>query len=164
MRGKLGSIFIGVVGGALIVSLCTCRTRSVLSPNHDTQIRGPITLSDVWTDIALQSPPKITKQVNEIVVWFARRYSPDWKSNGLRFPDGTLVVPDVQLIAQDGQVYNLTLGGMDETGMTFRWHDSEGKPRELPMGATFTKLRIKSIKPIECSSIVWRSYNYSERK
>lgn len=91
-------------------------------------------------------------------------YEPDYRTWGLRLPDGTVVRPEVQLVDQYGGVYQLTVGELGQTGISFNFRDPVSHEEILPTDRTYQAVRIRSSTPIKFSGVVWRCYNQSDFK
>jgi hypothetical protein len=160
-----GQRYMGLLTVAILLCLvilfgaaCSILQRKA-NPFLDREISGPVTISSEWMEITPQEPLKPEHEVNAVTLMFASEYIPDYKENGLRFSDGTVMVPEVQLIDQDGKVYALGIESMGPKGMGFAFFDPISHLESLPKDKVYRTVRIRSDKPIECSKLVWRGYN-----
>ena len=135
-----------------------------MNPYLKIEISGPATNSSEWMEITPQEPLKPEREVNAVILIFATEYKPDYKANGLRFPDGAVVVPEVQLIDQDGKTFPMGIESMGATGMGFGFFDPNSHLESLPKDKIYPTVRIRSSQPIQCSKIVWQGYNQRDRK
>jgi hypothetical protein len=86
-------------------------------------------------------------------------YTPDFQAQKLRFPDGTLGMPEAQLVDQQGNVFPLhflMVHHRDRTGSDVMGGAGFGAP-DLPTDRSYVKVRLRSDKPMKCSKIIWRS-------
>jgi len=85
-------------------------------------------------------------------------YTPDFQAQMLRFPDGSLGMPEVQLVDRQGNIFPLhflMVHHRDRTGSNVMGGAGFGSP-ELPTDRSYGKVRVRSDKPIKCSKIIWR--------
>jgi hypothetical protein len=132
----------------------SCATNS---PPPDKEICGKVTLTDQWLEITFPEPIKPEREITEIVIWFAEgtNYCDDSKGEGIRLADGSAVMPEVYLTNQDEKIYEFKkISGLDKSGIALRWSLTN-----LPKDKAYTKIHLKSSKPLECRQIVWRNYN-----
>lgn len=143
---------IGVVG----VFLLSCSP----PPPQDKEIYGKVTLTEQWLEINLKEPLKPEREISEVVIWFAdgANYCAVLQEGKLKLPDGSLVFPEGQIVAQNGTIYELRDAGLSDTGVALGGYIS-GKRLSLPKDNIYTKVRLRSSKPLECRQIVWRNYN-----
>jgi len=148
---------------ALLLLINSCaELERMRNPNLDLEIHGPVTISDEWLEITPQEPLKAEREVSQIVLWFAEQTkvcSP--RPRGIVGNDGAVFEPEVEIVDQGGGVYKLKEDGLGETGISYRWFGENNSQFNvsLPKDKTYTKVRIKSIEPIKCSSVVWRNNN-----
>src|SRR5437588_687789 len=80
-------------------------------PYLDRDLSRARVITSEWTEIVPDIPLKVERETQTIVL----EVDPSIRSSlpkqmGLLLPDGTVVVPEVQLVDQDGQIYQLHLG------------------------------------------------------
>lgn len=77
--------------------------------------------------------------------------------SGLVLPDGSIVRPQVELVGKDGETYELDVPSLflSSKGEILAYFSGD----DLPNDKTFTKVRIRSDKPVRCNRIFWRNYN-----
>jgi hypothetical protein len=127
--------------------------RSLFSPYLDQQLSGPVVVSTDWLEIKPKEPLKADRQIQYVLVNFAQPGTADVKSRGLRLADGTLVVPEVELVDDRGNSFGLKAVAFGETVMGF---SSDG---DLPKDRTYPSVRIKTNRSIALSSIHWKRWN-----
>lgn len=76
--------------------------RSIFSPYLDEEISGPIIVSPEWLAISPKRPLRADRQVQYVMVNFSQSGQPEVNSLGLRLPDGTLIIPEVELVDDSG--------------------------------------------------------------
>src|SRR5207253_2900550 len=89
---------------------------------------------------------------------------PSGKSWAMRFPDGSLVRPEVQVVDQHGNVYSLDspmflskdhTSGELNAGMGFSTQFNVGIDSNFPSDRVYPVVRIRNDKPIHVSRIIW---------
>jgi hypothetical protein len=152
-------VFIGL-GIILLVPACwytfviaTGIFRSLFNPFLDQQISGPVVLSADWLEIKPKQPLKAERQIQQVVIEFAQHGTADVKNRGLRLADGTLVIPEVELVDDRGNHFALKAVAFGETAIGFSAED------KLPNDRTYPSVRIKANRSIALSSVNWQRWN-----
>jgi hypothetical protein len=136
------------------------------NPYLDRDIAGPMTISSAWTEIVPKEPLKPERQVQYIYLETTQPFDPDYSTWGIRYSDGSVVVPEVQLVDQDGNSYNLQPSSYSlkdpsrsdvVSGIGFDRQD-------LPKDKVYLMVRVRSGKAISSSRIYWRCCNQWDRK
>lgn len=125
--------------------------RWIFNPYLDQDIAGPVMLSSDWLEIVPKEPLRAERQIQYMILNFAEPVKADYMR--LRLPDGSLVVLEVQLVDQYGNIFNLRSSALDETRMGFTSENS------LPKDRVYRTVRIRSNKPINISRIYWHCWN-----
>ncbi|MEW6130761.1 MAG: hypothetical protein AB1757_27275 [Acidobacteriota bacterium] len=133
---------------------------STSSPPLDKEIYGKVTLNNQWQEITFKEPLTPERQISELVIWLAeeKNYCADFPSGKIKTSDGSLMIPEGQIIAQDGTVYELHSVGLSNTGVTLGGY-VPNKTLSIPKDKTYTKVRLRCSQPLVCRQIVWRNYN-----
>lgn len=148
---------LAVIGIAFAVFIAVKLYR-VSNPYLDREISGPVTLTSEWIEIVPEEPLRPEREVQKILLDFAQPYESDHDAWKIRFPDGSLVAPEVQLIDKNGNVFTSSkVASLGQTGMGLRMSS-------LPQDRVYLKLRLRSDKPIAISRIIWRCYDPRDRK
>ena len=137
------------------------------NPYLDREISGQVTLSSQWLEITMKEPLRPERDRQKIIIDIEPpvKLEPSGPSMGLVLPDGSVVIPEVQLIDQDGNIYNLTSPSASfEASPGGAWQRGFGRVEPLPKNKVYTAVRIRCEKPVRCSRIRWRSYNPSDLK
>jgi hypothetical protein len=139
------------------------------------EIGGPITISSNWVEITPDKPMKPSHQTQYVILEvsdahtsYTTPYDPNDKSWdqswAMRFPDGSLVRPEVQIVDEYGKVYDLkspSFTHKDRTkgdamgGMGFTRSFDPSIDSNLPKDRVYRTVRIRSDRPIHCSRIIW---------
>jgi hypothetical protein len=122
------------------------------NPYLDREISGPMTISSQWIEIVPKKPLSVQRQIQYMILDVIDPFDPDYDQWSLRLQDGSIVTPEVQLVDESGNTYNLTSPALDSKGIGFR-------NSELPKDRAYRAVRIRSNKPIKLSRIYWRCYN-----
>jgi hypothetical protein len=134
------------------------------NPYLERDIYGAVTLPVEWMEITPVEPLRPEREINSIDLTFATKYELNSQSNGYRFPDGEVVLPEVQLVDQEGKVYPLGIAAIGAGGVDFSSFNPVSHLNNLPRDKVFTTVRIRSRKPFQCSKITWSGYNARDRK
>jgi hypothetical protein len=170
-RNKLWGIGLAIllplaVIGLAFAAFISFKVYRMFNPYLDREIGGAVTLTSEWLEITPQEPLRPERQVQYLYVDTPEPFDPDYQSWGIRFPDGSVIVPEVQLIDQQGNVYNLKASSFSLADST-RTDIVSGigfRARGVPQDRVYPKVRIRSDKPIRASRIIWRSYDPRDRK
>ncbi|HKO42104.1 MAG TPA: hypothetical protein VJU84_02350 [Pyrinomonadaceae bacterium] len=128
------------------------------NPYLDQDITGPVTIPDEWLELVPNKPLRVERQIQKIVLDLDKSVKLERDGWGLVLPDGSIVQPAVQLIDENGQVYNLDVASSwsnPSTGVTYR----EFSMADLPKDKSYRMVRLRSAKPVPCRRVFWRSYN-----
>ena len=122
------------------------------NPYLNRDVSGPITLSSEWTEIVPKEPLRAERQINDLVLVVAEPFEPDYEHWALRLGDGSIVKPEVQLVDEKGNTYNLTSPAIGLKEMELGILD-------LPKDRVYRTIRIRANKPLKLSKIYWHCYN-----
>lgn len=154
----------------LFNSSCTIY-RAVFSPELEIDLHGPLTVSSEWTDITPARPMKAERAENAVMFDFASALNErdviterDVSKWGIRTADGSVVMPEVELVDEKGNVYPLRVSNFGTKGVGFHMVDPETHLENLPRDRTYRTVRIRCSRPISFSRVYWSSYNQSDRK
>ena len=146
----------------IVVLIFTLYRKS--NPFLKRQIAGPVTIGSEWLEITPEEPLKPEREIHEVILIFATPYEPDNQSWGIRLPDGSLVIPEVQLVDQNGGTYKLRVGAIGKDAIAFSMRDPISHQEILPKDKLYPTVRIRIDKSIQCSKIIWSCYNPWDRK
>jgi hypothetical protein len=158
---RRGRNLLGMFCCLLLFSSSACVNTN---PYLERDICGAVTLPAEWLEIKPTEPLKQEREISSIHLTFATKYELNKQSNGYHFPDGEVVLPEVQLVDQEGKVYQLGIASIGDRGVGFSSHNPVTGAYSLPMHKVFTTVRIRSKKPFQCSKITWSGYNIRDRK
>ena len=152
----LGTVCLVVLVGLLLHS--GYKRMGPLPNFTDRDIAGATTITSEWLEIKPDPALKASSKMSLVILELEGDYAPDFGSQKLRYPDGTLGVPDVQLIDEQGNVFPLhflMVHHRDRSGSNAIGGAGFGAS-DLPGDRSYSKLRIRSDKTMKCSKIIWR--------
>jgi hypothetical protein len=148
-----GALFI-----VLVVAFLLYRRMGPLPTPTDRDIAGPTTITSQWFEIGPTPALKPSGKTSFVILELEGNYTPDFQAQMLRFPDGSLGMPEVQLVDRQGRVFPLhflMVHHRDRTGSNMMGGAGFGSP-DVPTHRSYSKVRVRSDKPIKCSKIIWR--------
>jgi hypothetical protein len=151
----LAIVALGVV---LVVALLLYRRMGPLPTLTDRGIAGSTAVTSQWLEITPAPVLKPSGKTSLVILELEGDYTPDFQAQMLRFPDGALGMPEVQLVDEQGNVFPLRflmVHHRDRTGSNVMGGAGFGSP-DLPKDRSYGKVRVRSDKPIKCSKIIWR--------
>jgi hypothetical protein len=138
--------------------------RSLFNPYLDRTISGEITITDAWVEISPHEPLRADREIQEVVLAVKQPVKVESGGWGLVLTDGSTADLEVQIIDEDGNIYNLT-------SPTYTVSPGSKEPmsagfgmRDLPKNKTYRTVRIRSSKPLVCARIYWRCYYPEDMK
>ena len=143
----------------VVVSILLYRRMGPLPTLTDRDVAGSTAITSQWLEITPVPALKPAGKTSLLILELKGDYTPDFQAQMLRFPDGTLGMPDVLLVDQQGNVFPLhflMVHHRDRTGSNVMGGAGFGAP-DLPTDRSYPKLRVRSDKPMKCSKIIWRS-------
>jgi hypothetical protein len=105
MRVKKAMMVLGAVL-LLFVAIILYRRMGPLPTVTDRNIAGPTVVTSQWLEI---KPNFVLTPVGKtplVILELEGNYTPDLQNQKLRFPDGTLGTPEVQLVDGQGKVFS----------------------------------------------------------
>ena len=142
----------------LVVSFLLYRRMGPLPTLTDLDIAGSTAITSKWLEITPVPALKPSGKTSLVILELEGDYTPDFQAQMLRFPDGTMGMPEVQLVDQQGNVFPLhflMVHHRDRTGSNVMGGAGFGAP-DLPSDRSYGKVRVRSDKPIKCLKIIWR--------
>jgi hypothetical protein len=128
-------------------------------------------VSSDWREIIAIKPFTAEREENAVMFDFAIPLNEkdlvtgnDVTKWGIRFSDGSVIMPEVQLVDQNGNVYPLIVGFFSTKLVGFRMIDPATQLENLPRDKTFRAVRVRCARDISFSRVYWYSFNQSDRK
>ena len=149
---------LGALCLVLFVALLLYRRMGPLPTLTDRDIAGSTVITLQWLEIKPAPALKPSSKTSFVILELEGDYTHDFQAQMLRFPDGSLGMPDVQLVDEQGNAFPLRflmVHHRDRTGSNVMGGAGFGSP-ELPTDRNYGKVRVRSDKPIKCTTIIWR--------
>ena len=124
--------------------------------SYQVKLSGPVEIHNEWVEFMPKEPLKVDKTFQWVVLELEPPLRNDiYKegkgpaSGGILMPDGEVINPEIEVIDQYGNKFSLVWRG----GFGFKpGYRPQG---EYPRDREYTKVRIRSARPIKCKSIYW---------
>ena len=148
---------------ALMIFCCVIATLSQTSCMRDSywvELSGPVTIGDQWVELRPQSPLKAEKTFQWVQLVLEPPFKEDFdeqgkgpnKGKGILMPDGEVINPEIEVIDQYGNAFNLVYGG--GSGIELPNYDLQ-YPNKLPSDREYKSVRLRSSRPIKCKAVNW---------
>ena len=154
--------FILLSGFSLVVALIAYQF--LKSPYLDREVAGSVTTSSEWVEITPKEPLRSQRQIQQIILYLKKPIKKDENSWKIVLADGSVVMPEVQLVDQHGNKFDLLDPQFIDPAALPGYIVRGFGIQDLPKGRVYTKVRIRSDKPFQISKVVWRCYNQWDRK
>jgi hypothetical protein len=150
-------LLVGLVASAFFAIFIAGKLYRWYNPYLDQELAGTTTTASQWLEIVPQSPLRVERQRQMIALDLDKSIHTEREGSGLVLPDGSIVRPQVQLVAKDGKIYELNRPSffLSNTGEILAYFSRA----DLPNDQTYIKVRIRSDRPVRCNRIIWRNYN-----
>ena len=128
---------------------------SVKAMHRKQTVAENVQITSDWLEITPENPLEATKQVQKIMLSI-EGYEHDIEKNdfgNIKLADGTNINPEVQIVDENGKIYQL-LDGMrlgNDVGFT--------PNQDFQKKMTFKSVRIRSNKSFRCQKIYWYDYD-----
>ncbi len=147
-------LVLGLAVGAAIVSI-RFKVRSIIHSlkQRERDVANNLSISSDWVEITPLIPLTATKRVQYLIIivdGYHRGLEDTRKA--IVLSDGTTITPEVELLDANGKVYNLCLALFLSSGVGYT-------AGSLPQDVSFTRIRIRSLKPFRSSKIIWENLN-----
>lgn len=131
---------------------------SCLRDSYQVKLAGTVTLESQWVEFR----PKLALRADKTFAWvlldLAAPLQDDaygegkgpLKGKGILMPDGEVINPDVEVIDQYGNTFQLVYSGA-KGGPIYGCP----YPNKLPPDREYKSVRIRSPRPIKCKAIYW---------
>lgn len=134
------------------------------SPHLDRQIAASLTISPEWVEISPVDALTADRQVQQVVLYVESPLKADKQSWGLLLPSGSLVIPEVQIVTQDGETYRMTDPSFIVDSSSSNYVQRGFGNHNLPKDKLYRAVRIRCDEPVPVSKVVWRCYDPRDRK
>jgi hypothetical protein len=127
--------------------------------SYEIQISGPVTVGDGWVEFQPEQPLKAEKTFQYVYLVLEPPLKNDLyqegkepnTGKGILMPDGEVINPEIEIIDQYGNTFNLAYGGAIGLKPTY----CLSYPNELPRDRVYKTIRIRSPRQIKCKAIYW---------
>src|SRR6266487_5580698 len=145
--------FVPLLGVAALLMHSSC-----IRFSYDVKLSGPVEITDQWVEFRAKLPLKADKTFQWILLDLAAPFKDDMysegkgplKGKGILMPEGDVINPDLEVIDQYGNAFQLIYAG-SRGGPIYGYP----YPNELPRDREYKSVRIRSPKPITCKAIYW---------
>lgn len=162
--GLIGTVLI-LIFGLTFSFFVIQKIYRVYNPYLEYEISGPMTVSEEWTEISFTKLLSPQRSENEISLDLENTYSPSRNEEGLISSDGSIVSPEIQLVDQEGNIFELNkVIGLGPQGFSKGMIDPKTWQDTLPKDRSYKAIRIRSDKPLKVTRIFWRSYDPKDMK
>lgn len=127
---------------------------------YEIKLAETVTIGEEWVELRPQPSLKAEKDLQMVVLELQPPLRDDFykegngpnKGSGILMPDGDVINPEIQVIDQSGNVFNLVYAGSRRT--TWPVYNLP-HPNEWPRDRDYTTVRIRSPRPIKVKAIYW---------
>lgn len=151
-------MFYTALAGGLVLLLVFVGAYYMLqtpSPYIDRKIAGPTTISNEWVEVTPNEKLAPKGDYQEVALGLAAPYIvpiSDRPSAGVRMPDGSNVVPEVEIIDMQGNKFSLKISGTrGEILLEYRLRGDQ-------VGREYRTVRIRAEREIQLSSVYWTGF------
>ena len=166
MKKFFWTVGLGCIGLLFIVAgiYAAIAVYRSFNPYLDREISGPTLLAADGVEITPPKPLRAERVVQQVVLYVEKPVKATRDTFELILPDGSKVIPEVQLVDEHGNLYDLT-----EPSEILNPNSPEALQRafgrwNLPKDKLYRSVRIKSAKPVPVAKIVWRCYDPQDLK
>jgi hypothetical protein len=131
--------------------------------NIEREISNAVQINSDWTEIIAEPPLEIFKQFQRISLYVTCLQDLNKEENVWYLEDGTVINPQVQIIDEFENIYELKGGNLSgyfknsdtfvasKLGFSYRL-------RKLPTDRKYTTIRVRNDQSFLCSKITWLNY------
>jgi len=172
---KLGRNRTILISICLIVTIAVAYFILALTHGYITvDVAGPVEVGPEWVEVRSPKPLKISRRTQYLALYVSDSHEAynepqdrTGKTFAMRYPDGSLVRPEVRLVDESGKEYDLDSAGfLGKTrssgdldgGMSFSRSFESSLDSDFANG-TYPVVKLRSNRPIHISRIEWNCYN-----
>jgi hypothetical protein len=159
-------VFIQSVFGVSCCLVAILMQSSCQGDSYWVKLSGAVTITGQWIELQPKTPLKADKTYQYVLLDLEPPFKDDWNSEGrgpdkgagILMPDGEAINPEIEVLDQNGNVFNLIYHGA--TGGPFLTSSEApkyGYPKlaEFPRDRMYKTVRIRSRRPINVKAIYW---------
>lgn len=146
-----------VVGVAALLILVFCamvwysfKTRQVFR-----KLGENVSITPEWIEIVPTPPIRVRKRVQSVNIYVdgASLSLECAYQNKIRLPDGSTVLPEVEIVDESGSAYQMRPSGLFSNGLGYKPETS------LAHNRRYTRVRIRSDQAFNASDVFWEDMN-----
>jgi hypothetical protein len=118
----------------------------------------PTSIGSDWVSVPMANPLIAQWDKQLVFVNVSSTFAVSYNPLGIRSDDGSIAAPEAELITKEGQKQPLRLVGLISGDQVIFSGD------QIPLGSSFSELRIRSPRDLNCSRITWLSYMPQDSK
>lgn len=145
--------------GLAVAGLLSFKTFALTPVQQDVALN--FTVTPEWQEIVPEIPLTVNRDrqtVYLVIDGFNREIGdPEWN---IKLPDGAIAKPEVQVVDDAGNIYELTGRSWAGSSAGFSIGKPMGIVSDLPLFRTYPKIRIRSNVGFTCSKIIWDNKNH----
>jgi hypothetical protein len=116
-----------------------------------------ITITSEWMEVGGRSSLEIKKENHYVSILLMPPFDADPYARGIKTPEGKIINPEVLLLDQNGNEYQMMFAGSrrSENDVFVNYRSESG----LPPGKVFKSVRLRSTEPLPVKQILWSGYD-----
>lgn len=122
------------------------------SPYVHQKISGPVTVSNEWTEVKPEEPLRLTGDYQEIGLYVEKPLTAVFDSStsgGIRTPDGSLIMPEVEVVDDNNKTFECKFSGAwGSNAIRFRLPD-------VRPNAEYKVVRIRADRLVQLDGVYW---------
>src|SRR2546423_1448719 len=146
--------FLGVLSYVVMLTQSTCH-----SDSYRVKLSGPMTIGNEWVELHPESPLKAENDLQMVLLDLEAPFKDDLykegkganKGAGILTPDGEVINPEIEVVDQYGNKFNLVYAGAREDAPAY----DLPYPNKWPRDREYKTIRIRSPRPVKCKAIYW---------
>lgn len=131
------------------------------------KLSGPVTVGEEWVELRPQPLLKAEKDSQFIVLDLEPPFKDDIykegrgtdSGKGVLMPDGVVINPEIEVIDQDNNTFNLVWAGTRRGAPAYDLK----YPNKWPQDREYKAVRIRSLRPIKFKAIHWYCESMKDR-
>jgi len=116
-----------------------------------------VDISSEWQEVVPLRPLRCERRNQEIQLYSSTPHSASIHPLGIVLPNGKVAKPEVQLVGEDGKIYELSDLSLLGDAVVL-------SSKALPRSFNFGKVRIRSNEPLQLSQVRFSCYNFEDVK
>jgi len=157
-------ITILLIAGAVSILLFGIYIKMVFYKNYikENNLADEVLITSEWIEVGSKDTLKIEKDVHYLSIVLKPKYELDMVNKGIKTPEGGLIKPEIILVDSKGGKKPLTVSGGRRAGNNV--YVNFGHEKEIPADLKYSKIMIRSDKPLPVNKLIWSGYNIRDLK